>query len=88
MRRVVLLCALAVVLAVPALASAQDPEATVSRTFAAIGEQVVVTITLDTPADAVVEVDPAGESWGDVRVIRVLSQSATATEAGLQHRIE
>jgi len=76
------------VLAVPALATAQDPEATVSRTFAAIGEQVVVTITLDTPADAVVEVDPAGESWGDVRVIRVLSQSATATDVGLQHRIE
>ncbi len=88
MRRLAFLCALAAVLAVPALASAQDPEATVSRTFAAIGEQVVVTITLDTPADAVVEVDPAGEPWGDVRVIRVLSQSATATEVGLQHRIE
>ena len=88
MRRLALLCALAAVLAVPVLAAAQGPEATVSRTFAAIGEQVVVTITLDTPADAVVEVDPAGESWGDVRVIRVLSQSATATEAGLQHRIE
>ncbi len=88
MRRLALLCALAAVLAVPALASAQDPEATVSRTFAAIGEQVVVTITLEAPADAVVEVDPAGESWGDVRVIRVLSQSATAIDAGLQHRIE
>lgn len=88
MKRLALLCALAAVLAVPALAAAQDPEATVSRTFAAIGEQVVVTITLEAPADAVVEVDPAGESWGDVRVIRVLSQSATAIDAGLQHRIE
>ena len=88
MKRLALLCALAAVLAVPALASAQDPEATVSRTFAAIGEQVVVTITLEAPADAVVEVDPAGESWGDVRVIRVLSQSATAIDVGLQHRIE
>lgn len=88
MRRLALLCALAAVLAVPALASAQEPEATVSRSFAAIGEQIVVTITLDAPADAVVEVDPAGESWGDVRVIRVLSQSATAVDAGLRHRIE
>ncbi|MYD28850.1 MAG: hypothetical protein F4X03_08065 [Dehalococcoidia bacterium] len=88
MRRLALLCALAAVLAVPALAAAQDPEATVSHSFASIGEPITVTITLDAPADAVVEVDPAGESWGDVRVIRVLSQSATATEAGLQHRIE
>lgn len=88
MRRLAFLCALAAALAVPVLAAAQEPEATVSRSFAAIGEQIVVNITLDTPADAVVEVDPAGESWGDVRVIRVLSQSATATEAGLQHRIE
>ena len=88
MRRLALLCALAAVLAVPALASAQDPEVTISRSLAAIGEPLVVTIALDAPADAVVEVDPAGESWGDVRVIRVLSQSATAIDAGLRHRIE
>ena len=88
MRRLAFLCVLAAVLAVPALAAAQDPEATVSRSFAAIGEPVVVTIKLDAPADAVVEVDPAAGSWGDVRVVRVLSQSATVVEAGLHHEIE
>ena len=88
MRRLALLCMLAAVLAVPALAAAQDPEATVSRSFAAIGEPVTVTITLDAPAGAVVEVDPAADSWGDVRVVRVLSQSATPVEGGLRHRIE
>ena len=88
MRRLALLCVLAAVLAVPALAAAQDPEATVSRSFAAIGEPIAVTIKLDAPADAVVEIDPAADSWGDVRVVRVLSQSATAVEAGLHHQIE
>ncbi len=88
MRRLAFLCVLAAVLAVPALASAQDPEATVSRSFAAIGEPVVVTIKLDAPADAVVEVDPAAGSWGNVRVVRVLSQSATAIDGGLHHEIE
>lgn len=88
MRRLALLCVLAAVLAVPALAAAQDPEATVSRSFAAIGEPITVTITLDAPAGAVVEIDPAADSWGDVRVVRVLSQSAAPVEGGLRHQIE
>lgn len=88
MRRLALLCVLAAVLAVPALAAAQDPEATVSRSFAAIGEPIAVTIKLDAPTDAVVEVDPAADSWGDVRVVRVLSQSATAVEGGLHYQFE
>lgn len=88
MRRLAFLCVLAAALALPALVSAQSPEVTLSRSYALIGEPVVLTIVLDTPADAVVEVDPASESWGDVRVIRVLSQSADAVDTGLRHRIE
>ena len=88
MRRLALLCALAAVLAVPALAGAQNPEVTLSRSYASIGEPIVLTIVLDTSADAVVEVDPASDSWGPVRVIRVLSQTATVLNTGLHHRIE
>ena len=88
MRRLAILCALVLALAVPTLAAAQNPEVTLSRPFAAIGEPVVLTIVLDTPAGAVVEVDPAADTWGEVRVIRVLSQTAVAFDAGLHHRIE
>ncbi len=88
MRRLAVLGALVAALALPALAGAQDPEATLSRSRAAVGEPVVLTIVLDTPAGAAVEVDPAGESWGEVRVIRILSQEAVAVSAGLHHRIE
>ena len=88
MKRLAVLGALLAALALPVLAGAQDPEATLSRPSAAIGEPVVVTIALDTPAGAAVEVDPAGDSWGDVRVIRVLSQEAVPVSAGLRHRIE
>ncbi len=88
MRRLALLCALAGALAVPALAAAQDPEVTLSRSWAAVGEQVALTIVLDTAAGAVVEIDPVAESWGEVRVVRVLSQTAVPVETGLHHRIE
>jgi len=87
-KRLAILCALVLALAVPTLAAAQNPEVTLSRPFAAIGEPVVLTIVLDTPAGAVVEVDPAADTWGEVRVIRVLSQTAVAFDAGLHHRIE
>ncbi len=88
MRRLAIVCALVLALAVPTLAAAQDPEVTLSRPFAGIGEPVVLTIVLDTPAGAVVEVDPAADTWGEMRVIRVLSQTAVAFDAGLHHRIE
>ena len=88
MRRLALLCVVAVTLAAPALAAAQDPEPTLSRTSAAIGEPVVLTIELATPANAVVEVDPAADSWGGIRVVAVLSQTATPVDGGLRHRIE
>ena len=88
MRRLAFLCVLASLLAVPALVAAQDPEVTVSRSSALVGEQVVLTIVLDTTADAVVELDPTAASWRDVRVIRVLSQGAVPVESGLHHRIE
>ncbi len=89
MRPLALLCTLAAVLAVlPALAGAQDPEVTLSRSYAAIGEPIVLTVVLETSADGVVELDPAAESWGPVRVIRVLSQTALVLETGLHHRIE
>ncbi len=88
MRRLVLLCVVAGLLAAPALASAQDPEATLSRTYAAIGEPVVLTIDLDAPTGAVVEVDAAAGSWGNVRVVRVLSHTTAPADGGLRHRIE
>ena len=89
MRRLALLCTLAAVLAVlPALAGAQNPEVTLSRSHAAIGEPIVLTVVLETSADGVVELDPASDSWGPVRVIRVLSQTALVLETGLHHRIE
>lgn len=89
MRRLAVLCAFAVMLAaVPAPAGAQSPEVTLSRSHAAIGEPVVLTIVFETAAGAVVEIDPSSDSWGDVRVIRVLSQEAVAVDAGLRHRIE
>ena len=88
MRQLALLCALVGALAIPALASAQDPEVMLSRSWAAVGEPVVLTIVLDTAADAVVEVDPGAESWAEVRVVRVLSQTALPVETGLHHRIE
>ena len=88
MRRLALLLAFAVALAIPLVAGAQDPEVTLSRSYAVLGEPVTVTIIVDAPAGAVVEVDPASDSWGDVRVIRILSQETTAVDAGLRHRIE
>ncbi len=88
MRRLALLCTLAVLVAAPAAASAQAPEVALSRTVAAVGEPIALTIQLDTPAGAVVELDPAAATWGDIRVIRVLSQRATPLEDGLRHRIE
>lgn len=88
MRCLALLCIVAALLAAPALASAQDPEATLSRTYAAIGEPVVLTIELDAPTGAVVEVDTAAGSWGDIRVVRVLSHTTAPADDGLRHRIE
>lgn len=73
---------------IPVFAAAQDPEVSLSRSWAAVGEPVVLTIVLDTTADAVVELDPGAESWGEVRVVRVLSQTALPLETGLHHRIE
>ncbi len=88
MRRLAFLCALLAALAVPASLAAQDPEVSLSRSWAAVGEPVVLTIVLNTGADAVVEIDSAAESWGEVRVVRVLSQAALPVDGGLHHRIE
>ncbi len=92
------LALLALVVAVVALAAspfgvggsaaAQEPEVSLSQASAAIGEQVVLTFTLEAPGDAVVELDPAAEAWGEVRVIRILSQGAVAVDGGLVHRFE
>ena len=88
MRRLALLCALVGALAVPVFAAAQDPEVSLSRSWAAVGEPVVLTIVLDTAADAVVEVDPGAESWGEMRIVRVLSRTVLPVDGGLHHRIE
>ncbi len=88
MRRLALLCVVAAVLAAPVLASAEDPEATLSRSYAAIGEPVVLTVEIDASPGAVVEVDTAAESWGAMRVVGVLSHTTAPVDGGLRHRIE
>ncbi len=79
---------LAVTLVAPRIAAAQGPDATLSQPSAAIGETVVLTITLVTTEDAAVEVDAAALSWGEVGVLRVRSQEVVAVADGLRHRLD
>ena len=89
MKRAALASLLAALLAVPLSVSAQGPEAAgLSQPFAEIGEQIVLTLELVAEAGATVEVDAGAESWGDVRVIRVLSEEAVAVAGGERHRLE
>ena len=89
MKRAALASLLAAVLALPLSVSAQGPEAAgLSQPFAEIGEQIVLTLELVAEAGATVEVDAGAESWGDVRVIRVLSEEVVAVAGGERHRLE
>ncbi|MBH77802.1 MAG: hypothetical protein CL897_06205 [Dehalococcoidia bacterium] len=88
MRRLGFICALAALLAVSTFASAQNTEVTLSRSYAAIGEPVGLTIVLETPDGAVVDVNPDAESWGDVRFLKLISQESIRFQEGLSHRIE
>ena len=91
MTRLALAGALALLLASPLAAAAQAPdavEATLARPAARIGEPVALTIALVVPAGASVELDPSAPSWGDVRVVRVLSRESAAVAGGVRHRIE
>lgn len=91
MTRLALAGALALLLALPLAAAAQAPdavEAALARPAARIGEPVALTIALVVPADASVELDPSAPSWGDVRLLRVLSRESAAVEGGVRHRIE
>ena len=88
MRRTALVGVLAALLVLPAAAGAQAPEVELAQPVAEIGEQIALTIEVVTEPGATVEVDPGAESWGDVRVIRVLAEEAVAVEGGVRHRIE
>lgn len=78
MRRLVFVMAAAVAalaVALPAGADGGDT-ATLSRSAALIGQQLVLTLQVVTPSGATVDVDPAAQSWNGVDVVRVESQSS------------
>ncbi len=78
MKRLVCLMAAAVAALAVALPAAADggDSATLSRSAALIGQQLVLTLQVVTPSGATVDVDPAAQSWNGVDVVRVESQSS------------
>ena len=79
----------AVLALLPGAALADDGDgAKVPVSTIPLGQQVVMVLTVVTPAGATVELDPAAPSWNGVEVIR-LGKTRTETAGGrATHRIE
>jgi len=72
----------------PLLVSADEGDTvTLARGSSLVGEHLRVTIEVRTGPGAVVEVDPAGESWQGVEFVRIESVDTVPVGEGLLHRL-
>lgn len=88
MKRLFLQLVVVSIALLPVLAAADEGDsATISRGSSLVGEQIQVTIEVRTGPDAIVEVDPVGESWQGVEFVRLESVDSRPDGDGLVHRL-
>lgn len=89
MRRTALLATVVALALFPRLALADDGDAARAPvTSLPLGQQVVMILTVVTPAGATVEIDPAAPAWSGVEVIRLGKTRVTTVGSRSTHRIE
>lgn len=83
-----ILTAVAALALFPAISAADEGDsASISRASALVGEQLHVTLDVRTGPEAVVEVDPAGQSWRGVEFVRLESVDSRPDGDGQLHRL-
>lgn len=86
MRRVLLAIAAVVAGLLPAAAFAQSGDgARLLAGTSTLGQQSILELTVVTPRDATVEVDPAAPGWNGVEVVRIESANTTTSGSTTTH---
>jgi hypothetical protein len=85
--RLLLAALLAVAACLPLGSAAAEDRAVTTVGRLRIGERTTLTLEIETPAGATVEIDTAAESWAGVEVVSIGQVVTTPSGAGKLHRI-